>query len=40
MIPPNTAVLSRLLGSAKIGALLALLIATAAEWYRIESRNF
>ena len=39
MIPSNTAVLSRLLRSAKFAALLAFLIATAAEWYRIESGN-
>jgi hypothetical protein len=39
MIPPNTSVLSRLLRSAKFAALLAILIAIAAEWYRIESGN-
>ena len=39
MIPPNTAVLNRLLRSAKFAALLAFLIATVAEWYRIECGN-
>jgi hypothetical protein len=40
MIPPNTAVLSRLLRSATFAAVLAFLIATAAEWYRIEFGNY
>jgi hypothetical protein len=39
MILPNTAVLGRMLRSAKFAALLAFLIATVAEWYRIESGN-